>query len=37
MTELGQTIMPILFALAEWVKQYGPNLQAQKAAAWLEG
>ena len=25
MTELGQTIMPILFALADWIKEHGPK------------
>ena len=29
MTELGQTLMPILFALAEWVKHHGPKLKEQ--------
>ena len=37
MTERGQTIMPLLFALAEWVKQHGPHLKAHKAAAGSEG
>jgi len=37
MTERGQTIMPLLFALAEWVKQHEPRLKAQKAAAGSEG
>jgi DNA-binding HxlR family transcriptional regulator len=26
MTELGRTILPILFALAEWVEEHGPKL-----------
>src|SRR4029077_2319639 len=33
MTALGQTIMPLLFALAEWVKQHRPNLKGGGAAA----
>ena len=37
MTERGQTIIPLLFALAEWVKQHGPHLKAHKAAAGSEG
>ena len=32
MTELGQTIMPLLVALAEWVKQHRPNLKGGVAA-----
>jgi DNA-binding HxlR family transcriptional regulator len=32
MTERGQTIMPLLVALAEWVKQHGPNLKGLAAA-----
>ena len=34
MTELGQAIMPILFALADWVKEHGPKLkQARRGMA----
>jgi DNA-binding HxlR family transcriptional regulator len=32
MTDLGQTLMPRLVALAEWVKQHRPNLQGGAAA-----
>ncbi len=32
MTELGQTIMPLLVALGEWVKQHRPNLKGGAAA-----
>ena len=32
MTELGQTIMPLLFALGAWVKQHRPNLKGGAAA-----
>src|SRR5712691_2074806 len=32
MTELGQTIRPLLFALGEWVKQQRPNLKGGAVA-----
>jgi DNA-binding HxlR family transcriptional regulator len=35
MTELGQAIMPILFALADWVKEHGPKLRIPKLRACL--
>ena len=37
MTELGQTIMPILFALAEWVKVHGPKLKEQARQGRAKG
>jgi DNA-binding HxlR family transcriptional regulator len=29
MTELGQTIMPILVALGQWVREHGPTLNGE--------
>ena len=36
-TARGQTLMPLLCALAAWVTQHGPHLTAHKAAAGAEG
>jgi DNA-binding HxlR family transcriptional regulator len=37
MTELGQAIMPILFALADWVKEHGPKLKQQSRRGMAKG
>jgi DNA-binding HxlR family transcriptional regulator len=37
MTELGQTIMPILVALGQWVKEHGPTLNGEVRRARTKG
>jgi DNA-binding HxlR family transcriptional regulator len=37
MTELGQTIMPILVALGQWVKEHGPRLNGKVRRARTKG
>src|SRR6516225_9349476 len=37
MTELGQMIMPILSAVAEWTKEYHPALKGQARRARAKG
>jgi DNA-binding HxlR family transcriptional regulator len=37
MTELGRTIMPILFALADWVEEHGPKLKRRARQGRAKG